>query len=163
VVKLDQFLEYKYLPTFDGVICAYPAFQWRLLSTSVTMKQESNEVQWFFRAVKPYVHYIPIKGDCSDLYDQISWAKSHDQECQTIAKTATAFALNHLMLEDNYAYLFHVLKRYAALQKLDCKRLQQEMQKESRWVNIQKRRAFKKKVKQEGRIAEYNHWLSPFA
>ena len=161
--KIERFLDYKYLPTFDGVIAAYPAFQWRLLSTSVTLKQESDEVQWFFRAVKPYVHYIPLKNDLSDLCDQIAWAKAHDEECHSIAKTATVFALNNLMLEDNYAYLFHVLKKYAALQKLEFKGLRQEMQKEGRWLSLQKRRAFKKRVKQEGKIADYNHWLSPFA
>ncbi len=158
---LDQFMDYKYLPTFDGVICAYPAFQWRLLSNSVTLKQESDEVQWFYRAVKPYVHYIPLKQDLSDLYDQIVWAQNHDAECQKISSQAQAFAQNNLMMEDHYLYLYHVLRRYASLQTL--KGLEAEMKGDKRWVNIQQRRAFKRKVKKEGRMGEYNPWLSPFA
>ncbi|MGH2612487.1 MAG: glycosyl transferase family 90, partial [Rhabdochlamydiaceae bacterium] len=134
---LDQFMDYKYLPTFDGVVCAYPAFQWRLLSNSVTLKQESNETQWFYRAVKPYVHYIPIKNDLSDLYDQVRWAHAHDLECREIAKKSTDFALNNLMIEDNYTYLYHVLLKYASLQNLDRQELKREMLVDDRWVNIQ--------------------------
>lgn len=161
--SLDQFMDYKYLPTFDGVICAYPAFQWRLLSNSVTLKQESNEIQWFFRAVKPYVHYIPIKNDLSDLVAQIEWARAHDEECRAISKRGSDFALNNLMMEDHYLYLYQVLCKYASLQGLDRKEIETEMQADDRWVNIQYRGAFKRKVKKEGRLKEYNPWLSPFA
>ncbi len=157
---LDEFMDYKYLPTFDGVICAYPAFQWRLLSNSVTLKQESNEIQWFFRAVKPYEHYIPIKNDLSDFHDQILWAKAHDEECRHISERAMEFAQNNLMMEDHYLYLYHVLKKYASLQRSE---FEDETKADHRWVNIQKRRAFKRKVQKEGRIGEYNAWLSPFA
>ncbi|HSX13956.1 MAG TPA: glycosyl transferase family 90, partial [Chlamydiales bacterium] len=50
-VSWEEFLSCKYLPTMDGVMCAAPALQWRLLSNSVTFKPETNEIQWFYRAL----------------------------------------------------------------------------------------------------------------
>ena len=74
-VAWETFLKYKYLPILDGVCCAAPAFQWRLLSRSIALKQESNEIQWFYRALKPFVHYVPFCNDFSDLFEKLEWAK----------------------------------------------------------------------------------------
>ncbi|MBU6446766.1 MAG: hypothetical protein KGQ49_05140, partial [Verrucomicrobia bacterium] len=57
----------KYQPYVDGYMTASPALQWRLLSNCVTFKPETNEIQWFTMAIKPYVHYVPLKSDLSDL------------------------------------------------------------------------------------------------
>ncbi|MBN2478894.1 MAG: hypothetical protein JXA94_01570, partial [Parachlamydiales bacterium] len=80
----DHF-KYKYLPTIDGFMCTYSGYQWRLLSNSVAFKQESDEVQWFYSALKPYEHYVPIKDDMSDVIDQINWAIKNDDKCKKIA------------------------------------------------------------------------------
>ncbi len=109
-------LFYKYLPVLDGYMCTFPGFQWRLLSGSLTFKQESDEVQYFYSALKPYEHYIPIKNDMSDLVEKINWAKEHDAECHKIAENARAFALQNLMPNQIYAYLYWVLEKYASLQ-----------------------------------------------
>jgi len=109
-------LDYKYLPVVDGYMCTFPGFQWRLLSGSLTFKQESDNKQYFYSALKPYVHFIPIKKDMSDLLEKIAWAKSHDAECRQIANNARAFALKNLMPEQIYAYLHRVLQKYASLQ-----------------------------------------------
>ena len=111
-----QHLESKYLPVLDGHMCTYPGYQWRLLSKSVCFKQESSEEQWFYRALKPYVHYIPINNDMSDLEEKVRWARAHDIEVQTIAENGREFALHHLMIEDDYLYLYLALSKLANLQ-----------------------------------------------
>lgn len=112
-------LDYKYLPVLDGYMCTFPGFQWRLLSGSLTLKQESDEVQYFYSALKPYEHYLPVKNDLSDLLEKISWAKSHDAECKAMAENARAFARENLLPEPIYAYLYLVLKKYASLPSND--------------------------------------------
>jgi len=109
-------LSCKYLPTLDGWMCTFPGFQWRLLSGSLTLKQESDEVQYFYSALKPFVHYVPVKNNMDDLLEKITWAKEHDDECQAIAEKARAFALENLKPEQIYAYLYWVLDEYASLQ-----------------------------------------------
>lgn len=50
---------------------------------------------WFFQ-MAPFVHYIPIKEDLSDLIEKIEWAKQHPKECNTIASNALQFAKTNL-------------------------------------------------------------------
>jgi hypothetical protein len=109
-------LSYKYLPVLDGWMCTFPGFQWRLLSGSLTLKQESDEVQYFYGALKPFVHYIPVKNNMGDLLEKIAWAKEHDAECRAIAEKARAFAIENLMPNQIYSYLYWVLNEYAYLQ-----------------------------------------------
>ncbi len=133
-------LAYKYLPVLDGRMCTYPGYQWRLLSSSVCLKQESDEVQWFYRALKPYVHYIPIQNDLSDLLEKIKWAREHDLKAQNISKQAQQFASQHLKFEDVYFYLYLALSHYAKLQNIDFQQLKQKTKQNPQWKCIQYRK-----------------------
>lgn len=119
---VSDHVAYKYLPVIDGYMCTYPGFQWRLLSGSLTFKQDSEDGQYFYSALKPYVHYIPIKRDMSDLIEKVAWAQSHDTECRQIAENARAFALENLMPEKIYAYFYRVLEKHASLQSFQTKK-----------------------------------------
>jgi hypothetical protein len=136
----------KYLPALDGHMCTYPGYQWRLLSNSVCFKQESDQVQWFYPELKPYVHYIPVKNDMSDFLSQIEWAKSHDDEAREISKQAQNFARDHLLMEGNYFYLYLVFKKLSSIEKIDFLQLKRETKSDPRWKCIQyrKRLALKK-------------------
>lgn len=114
-----EHLQFKYLPVLDGHMCTYPGYQWRLLSDSVAFKQESDQEQWFYAALKPYEHYVPIKNDLEDLIEKIEWAKTHDVEVQKMVQNARVFAQNHLLLEDNYLYLYLALQKYAERQNIE--------------------------------------------
>eukprot|EP00930_Biecheleria_cincta_P087991 TRINITY_DN77234_c0_g1_i1.p1 TRINITY_DN77234_c0_g1~~TRINITY_DN77234_c0_g1_i1.p1 ORF type:complete len:443 (-),score=51.86 TRINITY_DN77234_c0_g1_i1:417-1745(-) len=53
---------------------------------------ESPDVEIWYSGLKPYIHFIPVKRDLSDLTKQLRWAMSHDSEVQAIAKRAREFA-----------------------------------------------------------------------
>ena len=112
-----EHLLHKYLPVLDGHMCTYPGYQWRLLSNSAAFKQDSDQIQWFYAALEPYRHFVPIQNDLSDLLERIEWAKEHDDEVQAISANAQEFARNNLMIEDDYLYLF-----LALVHSLLCKR-----------------------------------------
>lgn len=133
-------VRYKYLPVLDGHMCTYPGYQWRLLSNSVAFKQQSDQIQWFYGALEPYKHYIPIQNDMSDLIEQIAWARAHDEQVREISKRAQEFALKNLMPANNYVYLLKVLERYAALQKIDFRALKTETRQDPKWECIQYRK-----------------------
>ncbi|NGX63576.1 MAG: hypothetical protein KR126chlam6_00988, partial [Candidatus Anoxychlamydiales bacterium] len=137
---VEDHLKYKFLPVLDGYMCTYPGYQWRLLSNSVCFKQKSNEVQWFYSALKPYEHYIPVANDMSDLVEKINWAKKEDQKCEKIAKNATDFILNNLMLEDVYLYLYKAIDSYSSHLKIDKNSLLKDTKSDPRWVCVQQRR-----------------------
>lgn len=132
-------LEYKYLPVLDGVMCTYPGYQWRLLSNSLCLKQESDQIQWFYRALQPFIHYVPIKNDLSDLLERIAWAKGEDETCRAIVGNSTQFVLENLMFEDIYYYLYAVLERYSKSQGFGKFDLWKSTMHDPRWVCIQYR------------------------
>lgn len=109
----EEHLPYKYLPVLDGIMCSYPGYQWRLLSGCLTLKPDSEQIQWFYQELKPYVHFLPVASDLSDLLLQIQWAVNHDTICEQIALQAKEFALTHLQFDDIYHYLYLALTQYA--------------------------------------------------
>lgn len=146
-VSLEKHLEYKFFPVLDGFMCTYPGYQWRLLSNSVCFKQDSNQVQWFYSALRPYEHYVPVENDLSDLIEKINWAKSNDEKCYRMAKNATDFAMDNLTMEDIYVYLFRVLNKYSKYQDFDKNILLKDIKKDKRWVCIQNRKKADKLLK----------------
>lgn len=145
-VEWDDFLKHKFLPILDGVMCAAPALQWRLLSKCLTLKQESDEIQWFYKGIHPYQHYVPVKSDLSDCIQQMEWAKLHDQECEAIAQRAYAFAKENLMMEDVYHYFIRVLERYSKIQVVNAAEVKTNMARDPRWVCIHDRSALKNQL-----------------
>jgi hypothetical protein len=102
--RTDQ-VSYKYQLVVDGMTSTYPAYYYKLYSGSLTFKQESDNVQWFYSFLKPYEHFIPVKNDLSDLVEKINWAKRNDSDAKKIASNAREFVKNHLT-EENIENLF---------------------------------------------------------
>lgn len=109
--------KYKYLIDVDGNTCGYSRCYWTLLSNSAVFKQVTDNMQWYYGAIEPYKHYIPVKKDFSDLIEKILWARSHDDKIKKISKNATKFVQNNLNEEDIYLYLYLLLTEYAKLQR----------------------------------------------
>lgn len=136
----EDHLHYKYQLVLDGNICTYPGYQWRLLSDALTLKQESNQVQWFYGALTPYVHYLPIANNMSDLPEKVRWAEAHPAEVRAMIASARDFASNNLLYEDVYRYFYLVLNRYARHQQIDFQKLKSETKKDPSWINIHYRK-----------------------
>ncbi len=139
IEKRDH-LRYRYQPAINGHMCTYPGLHWRLYSDALTLKQESDQIQWFYSALKPYEHYLPIANDLSDLIEKMEWAQNHEKECLKMVENARAFVSSDLLYEDCYRYLFLVFAKYAEHQEIDFKSLRSQMQKDPHWVNIQCRK-----------------------
>ena len=49
--------------------------------------------------IKPWVHYIPVKYDFSDLVEKIQWAKENNEESKKIIKEMYKFSKEHLSID----------------------------------------------------------------
>ncbi len=116
-VSWEDTFRYKYHMAIDGVTCSFPATQWKLLSGSLTFKQDSPDIMYFYDELIAWKHFIPVKQDLSDLLEKIAWAKSHDLKAKAIAQNGRDFALTHLMPEHILEYCYKTLVAYASLQK----------------------------------------------
>ena len=50
----------------------------------------------FYSDLKPWVHYVPVKADLSDLIEKIRWAKNNDDKAKKIVNNAQKFVLGML-------------------------------------------------------------------
>lgn len=94
----QQQSQYKYVLEIEGNVAAHRIAS-DMLFGSVPLIVESGYRLWFEHLLKPYVHYIPIKSDFSDLVEKLRWCHTHDEECHQIAKNARQFALDILKKE----------------------------------------------------------------
>jgi hypothetical protein len=86
-----EILRYKYIVSVSGFAFAgllKPA----LLSNSCVLRQDPIATEWYETWLVPFVHFVPVKYDLSDLIEKIEWAKEHDEECSRIAQQGRAFA-----------------------------------------------------------------------
>lgn len=115
----DEYIQHKYLIELDGYVAGTPGCAWKLLSNCAVFKHDSPFILWYFRVMKPWVHYIPVKSDLSDVFEKLNWAKTHDEEAKQIAENGRRFAKENIMPEHLYLYCYKVLKKYAELQKFN--------------------------------------------
>jgi hypothetical protein len=80
-----QQLQAKYLLDVDGRVRTWDAFAWKSASNSVVLRVESHWDIWWREAFSPWVHFVPVARDLSDLAERIDWCRSHDDECRAIA------------------------------------------------------------------------------
>jgi hypothetical protein len=116
-VPLKDFPRYRYLMDVDGHTANTPRVALLLHSNSVMVKQVTDDMLWFYPALKPYVHFIPVKQDLSDLLPQLEWAKNHEKECTEIVRNANQLAAEALSPEAIYLYLYRLLEAYSSKQR----------------------------------------------
>lgn len=92
-------LDYKYLLSLEGNDVA-TALKWQLASNSVVFMTRPSVVSFLMEdLLVPYVHYIPLQDDFSDLEDMVRWAKKNDKKARWIANQATKYMENLWMSE----------------------------------------------------------------
>lgn len=83
--------EYKYIIEAEGNVSAHRVLT-DMLMGSLLLMIDSEYTLWYSHLLKPYVHYIPIKKDLSNLIETIVWCRSNDEICKAIAKNSLNFA-----------------------------------------------------------------------
>jgi hypothetical protein len=63
--------------------------KWMLASNSVVIMPNPTVESWLMEGLlNPYVHYIPVKDDFSDLDVILEWCKNNDRKCREISQNA---------------------------------------------------------------------------
>eukprot|EP00928_Gymnodinium_smaydae_P090491 TRINITY_DN74281_c0_g1_i1.p1 TRINITY_DN74281_c0_g1~~TRINITY_DN74281_c0_g1_i1.p1 ORF type:complete len:268 (+),score=42.34 TRINITY_DN74281_c0_g1_i1:105-806(+) len=112
-VRAEDQLQYRYLVDLDGTTQSN-RFVWALMSGSLVIKQTSYAAIWCSGILKPWRHYVPVKGDLADLPGVLNWARTRDAEAERLAARGMAVARRHLGLEASLRYLHHLIVTLAA-------------------------------------------------
>jgi hypothetical protein len=107
-ISMNNQMRYKYILNIPGNSAAY-RLSFLLRSGSVILNVESENKLWWESKWKPMEHYIPIRGDLSDLKEKIAWCKANDEECQRIAINAQKFADAYVTKDAVLNYLENVI------------------------------------------------------
>jgi hypothetical protein len=112
-LSYENLMNYKYQLYIDGNVSPYSASGWKFFSNSLIFKPDSPWTQWYYGALKPFEHYVPVRRDLADLVEKVLWARSNDAEARAIAKRCREFAISHLTLPDNLLYLYYIIDQYS--------------------------------------------------
>jgi hypothetical protein len=99
---------YKYIVHVDGHVSAF-RLSLELGMGCCILLVASKYKLWYRSMLKPYVHYVPVRSDLSDLVSQVKWCKEHDAKCEEIAANAKRFHDTYLMKEGVLDYLQNLL------------------------------------------------------
>ena len=86
------------------------SFKHELRSGGCIIRQEERSYEWFEHFVEPWVHYVPVKWDLSDLMKQIAWAKANDDRAREIAEAGLKRGLELFSRRKMACYTFVALQ-----------------------------------------------------
>jgi hypothetical protein len=89
-----EFMRHKGVIVIDGHANAWSALFAAFLMGVCVFKVESEHGyrQWYYSQLQPFVHYVPVAADLSDLDAALLWLREHDREARAIGETGRAFA-----------------------------------------------------------------------
>lgn len=108
----EDMCKHKYILDIDGHSNAWDALFWKLYSNSVVLKVDGVWEQWYYDMLKPWIHYVPIKNDFSDINEQIEWCINNDDKCKIISENATKFIIEKLNMEEVQKYVIDLFNKY---------------------------------------------------
>jgi hypothetical protein len=93
-VPASEWGKYRYQIDVDGNSNAWAGFFQRLLTGSPVLKAASpfGFRQWFYHHLQPWVHYVPIAADFSDLIEKIEWLNAREQLAELIGRQGQELA-----------------------------------------------------------------------
>jgi hypothetical protein len=109
-MTLEEQASYKYIIHVEGHVQAY-RLSIELAMRSVVLLVESKYKLWYQHRLVPWVHYVPVQSDLSDLEERIEWCIAHDDECKQIAIQAREFYDQWLCKRACMEYLKDILCR----------------------------------------------------
>jgi hypothetical protein len=103
-MSLYEQSKYKYIINIDGHTSAFRLSR-ELNTGSVILLVQSKYKLWFSHLLQPYVHYVPVEADLSNIYSQIQWCKKNDEKCKEIVKNSKLFYDTYLSKNGILDYL----------------------------------------------------------
>ena len=95
-VPASEFGNYKYNIDIDGNSNSWPGLFVKLCAGGAVLKVASPRGfrQWYYDRLIPWVNFVPIAMDMSDLVDKLQWLRNHDGEASDLGRQARELAVS---------------------------------------------------------------------
>jgi hypothetical protein len=92
----ENFMRYRGVFDIDGNANAWSGLFCSLLGASCVLKVGSPNgyCQWYYPDLQPWVHFIPIRSDLSDLNDSVQWFAANQLKARDIAANGRELAVS---------------------------------------------------------------------
>jgi Glycosyl transferase family 90 len=117
-IPMVEFQNYRAIIDVDGHSWS-SRFGKLLCYSSVILKVEPEDVDYFHPELQPWVHYIPVQSNLSNLYEMVEIAVSDDPSIAKIIQNANLWCLEHLNRSNLIQDMAHIWDRYAYFLLLD--------------------------------------------
>ncbi|KAJ7509027.1 glycosyl transferase family 90-domain-containing protein [Mycena galericulata] len=111
----EEVYKYKYLLDLDGN--SFSGRYFSLLRSGSLVFKSTTMSEFFDDWLIPYVHYIPVLPDLSDLETKIEWAIENDEEARQIQANGLEYAKRVLTDRQMDCYHLSVFLEHARLQR----------------------------------------------
>lgn len=89
-LSIEAQLRYKFVLSLEGKDVA-TNLKWILSSNSLCFMPRPRFETWFMEGtLEPYVHYVPLAEDCSDIEEKMDYYLAHPEEAEAIIRHANA-------------------------------------------------------------------------
>lgn len=111
-LTIKEQLTYKYIISVEGNDFA-TNLSWIMLSNSVPLMAKPSVETWKMeRNLIPYIHYVPLKNDFSDLETQIEWCNNNLDKCEEIAFMSKVYVLQFFHDNKEKDIINDIIKMY---------------------------------------------------
>jgi len=121
--SLESHCQYKYLFNYRGVAASF-RLKHLFLCRSLVFHVGSDWLEFFYPALKPWVHYIPVPSNAGEqeIFHLLEFVKEHQDLAKGIADAGTKFVKDHLRMEDVTCYWDKLIRAYTKLLKYQVER-----------------------------------------
>lgn len=113
-IHYSEFLKHKIFFIVDGN-CIASNHMYAFSTGCVPFLISNNCIFWFSHLIEPYIHYIPVNYDLSNLLEQIEWVRVNDAKAEIIANNALKFAQAYFSSEYQKNYIKEMIDKYCSL------------------------------------------------
>lgn len=111
-IHLPEMFTYKFHLSVEGHDVA-TNLKWVLYSNSVPFCPPFYVQSWILEdELIPWTHYIPVKGDYSDLEEKVQWGMNHPDQCVQIAKEGRKYMTQFMDVENEARIRQNILESY---------------------------------------------------
>ncbi|XP_037335079.2 protein O-glucosyltransferase 1 [Pungitius pungitius] len=113
-IPLVDHCKYKYLFNFRGVAASF-RLKHLFLCGSLVFHVGDEWQEFFYPQLQPWVHYIPVKQDLSDVRELLQFVQENDAVALEIATRGKEFIVDHLRMQDVSCYWERLLTEFGHL------------------------------------------------
>lgn len=114
--SLESHCNFKYLFNYRGVAASF-RLKHLFLCRSLVFHVGSDWQEFFYPALKPWIHYIPVRSEADEkeIYHLLEFVKEHPKISKKIAEAGAEFIEEHLTMDDVTCYWDKLLRGYTSL------------------------------------------------